>query len=114
MLVATPVAIGLLFSTGVGAPVALLALALFAITIALGIAAAGNAVGTRIARALGRLSKAERFWPHLGRTALGLFALAVVVMLPFIGIPAALLALLLGTGGALFGAWHKLRGPLVA
>lgn len=114
VLVATPVAMGLLFSTGVGVPVALLVLALYAIIIALGIATAGNAIGTRIARALGRLSEAERFWPRLGRTALGLFALAVVVMVPFIGLLAALIALLLGIGAALFGAWHKLRGPLVA
>ena len=99
---AGPAVIALLVSLVIGIPLAIFIGALYVMALLMGLLASGTVIGTRILRAFGR-KNGTSYWARLGVLALGVFLLAVVALIPFVGALIVLAALVVGAGAMLRG-----------
>ena len=97
MLVAAPFAIVLLMSTVVGIPLGLVLGAIYLVMLALGFVVSGLAVGRK---GLSWISRdwGQSAWGRIGIVAVGLFVIAIVALIPFLGVLIVLIAVCVGTG----------------
>ena len=111
VVIVTPVAIVVLLATLIGIPLALLSLLGYLALLLAGYVAAGMALGEA---ALGRWRPGARVGWRAAAAALGVLAIGLLALLPWVGGFVALIALLAGAGAlalALRSAW---RGPAAA
>jgi hypothetical protein len=113
VLVASPVAVGILASTGLGMPLGVLILASYVVAIGLGFLVAAYWIGGVILRWINPWIDEPTTWRRIWATALGLVTLALVVLVPFAGLIAASVALLLGVGSLTMQVWSRLRSTNV-
>ena len=106
IVVGVPIGIILLMSTVVGILLGLVVGAAYLVALALGFMIAAVFVGRWGVRRLGR-DWDDRAWGRIGMVALGLVAIAVVAMIPFLGALIALFALALGVGSLSLQAWRR-------
>jgi len=97
VLVATPVAIGLLMSTLIGIPIAIVLGAAYIILLALGYGVTASTIGHRTLRLIGRNWSGSAMG-RVGIIAVGLVVIGIVTLIPFLGILAVFLACCLGIG----------------
>jgi cytoskeletal protein CcmA (bactofilin family) len=107
VLVATPVAALLLFTTLVGVPLGIVLLALYAVALAFAMVIAGYWTGQRV-RAIAHGNGPPRgFWNRLSWTGVGLALIALLSAIPFVGGLIGLLALIAGLGAFVLQAWPR-------
>ena len=109
VLVATPVAVGLLFVSVIGIPLALVGAALFVVGAALALVAAGRWMGARMRRRIIWASERHEGLERALWTAIGVVAVALLSALPWIGPLVLLATLVLGLGATTTEAWRRLR-----
>ena len=97
ILVAAPVAAVILMWTVVGIPLGLVLGAVYLVTMALGFTVSAIAVGRKGLTLLGRDWDGPT-WGRIGVVASGLLVIAVVALIPFLGLLVVFLALVLGIG----------------
>lgn len=110
VLAATPVAANLLFMTIVGIPLGLFALAVYGVLLVPGLFTAAYWIGLRLGGAFGWAYQGEPVAWRILWTLLGLFVLAVIVLVPVLGFLLVILALALGLGAFVLRAWHGVHG----
>ncbi len=102
-LAAVPLAVLILLMTVIGVPLALLGLLGYFVLLLLGYVAAGIALGDAALARWGAARAAQRGWRALA-AALGVLAIGLVALLPWLGGLLALLALVTGMGALLLQA----------
>lgn len=99
LLIATPVAVSLLFMTILGIPLALFVLAVYGVVLAPALITAAYGLGMRTARVFGWSHDGEQVSWRMLWTFLGLVALALIALVPVLGFLVLVVALALGLGG---------------
>ncbi|MCP5367402.1 MAG: polymer-forming cytoskeletal protein [Hyphomicrobiales bacterium] len=97
VVVATPVALGLMVSTVIGLPLAVVFGATYLILLAMGFGVTASTIGRKGLRLLGRDWDGSALG-RVGLIAVGLVVLGVVTLVPFLGILVVFLSLCLGIG----------------
>jgi cytoskeletal protein CcmA (bactofilin family) len=106
IIVAVPIGIVLLMSTVIGILLGLVIGAAYLIALALGFMIAAIFVGRWGVRRLGR-DWDDRAWGRVGMVVLGLVAIAVVALIPFLGALITVFALSLGIGSLFLQTWRR-------
>lgn len=108
---ATPVLAIALFATLIGTPLALILILALALAVATGGIATAHWLGHAILRRGSPEADRAGWASRIAATALGLLALALLAVIPFIGFVATAIALMLGLGALVPEAWSRLRPP---
>ena len=107
-LICVPVAAIILLSTVIGIPLGLLAMGIYLVLLLLGYVSTGIGLGDWALRRF-RAAQAERIGWRIGAAVLGIFVIALLVRIPWLGGLVALLALLTGLGALALQAWRFAR-----
>lgn len=109
VLVCIPVAAIVLFITGIGAPLAILALLAYPALLLIGYVSAGVALGDAVLRRV-RPSDKTRNWPRVAFAALATLALSLAGSAHWIGRFIAVVTLLAGMGALVLAGWTAASG----
>ncbi|MBT7138057.1 MAG: hypothetical protein HN889_09345, partial [Rhodospirillaceae bacterium] len=110
ILVAAPFGIAILMSTVIGIPLGIVLVAVYLVIVALGLVVSVLTIGRRVLRLFGR-NWDDQSWGRVGVVAIGMLVIAVLAIIPFLGVLVVILALSLGTGALVV---HLVRGRAVA
>ena len=97
ILVAAPFGIAILMSTVIGIPLGIVLVAVYLVIVAFGLVVSALAIGRRGLKFFGR-NWDDRTWGRVGVVAIGMLVIAVLAMIPFLGVLVVVLALSLGIG----------------
>lgn len=106
--VTVPIVAALLMPTVIGAPVALVALALLVPLLACGLVVAAQALGGRLPWISPRFGPGTGYGTRLAQAAAGLLALALIALVPVLGALVVAVAVAFGTGAVAREAWRRL------
>lgn len=104
VIVGVPVAAILLFATGIGAPLGMMAILAYPILLLLGYVSAGVASGDAVLRRIKPNHVMNKRWRAVF-AALGVLVISLLAWLPWVGHYVALIAVLAGVGSLVFQPW---------